>query len=167
MSQMLYDIFHLLAVGGWYKWYMGGLVIFIRIMPLPGTILLSLSRHPPNTLKKGRWVVCGSILQACTCQIFSFAEIPRWSQVWQVRCILNVSYLLPMVCISLKKMSCWWVGDGWFLVDNNALLRLHLASTLSPICQNLSRLGADNCPTLKPFSQVLTFTLFDIFVLMQ
>ena len=27
--------------------------------------------------------LCGSILQAKTCQIFSLAENPIWSQVWQ------------------------------------------------------------------------------------
>ena len=43
-----------MAGGGWVA---GG---FLRIMP-----------H------------CGSILQAGTCQIFSLAENPRWSRVWQ------------------------------------------------------------------------------------
>ena len=27
--------------------------------------------------------ICGSILQAGTCQILRFAENPRWSRVWQ------------------------------------------------------------------------------------
>ena len=48
----------------------------------------------------GGWMVswlkikplCGSILQAWTCQIFSFAENPRWSRVWQQQYLIKSKY---------------------------------------------------------------------------
>ena len=53
-------------------WVAGGGSVggFLRIMPLRG-----------------------SILQAGTCQIFSLAENPRWSRVWQYRAVIALKWI--------------------------------------------------------------------------
>ena len=59
--------------------------------------------------------LCGSILQAGTCQIFSLAEDPRWSRVWQY--IWAVLLTLCIFLLQLKKIGVLepsvWVLPGF------------------------------------------------------
>ena len=55
--------------------------------------------------------LCGSILQAGTCQIFSLAEDPRWKQVWQYTCPLPQT----------KTKTIIMGGDRDGLTQNNRL----------------------------------------------
>ena len=60
--------------------------------------------------------LCGSILQAGTCQILSLAESPRWSRVWQQmkQAELNLIYCSPCVTWpALTRPVSTWLDISW------------------------------------------------------
>ena len=78
----------------------------------------------------GGWVVffqgifplCSSILQVGTCQIFSLAENPRWSRVWQKS--HNLSFTISHYCnnMSLSERICLNMSPSLIICHYNVTL---------------------------------------------
>ena len=49
-------------------------------------------------------LLCGSILQAGTCQILSLAENPRWSRVWQYGSYYFLGFLMYLHMVTLTYL---------------------------------------------------------------